>query len=83
MTKRMLFRGVTVMQWGDEWFDELQDRWRPIPPEACGQWDDHCFPPHVYIRGSWTRFSDAVHPSLFEGKYGRPKPLPQEQYNEI
>lgn len=72
----LLPRGYTVLQWTDEWFDEIQDRWRRIPPDACGKWDDNCLPAHVYIRGSETRFSEAVHPSRFMAKYGRPKPPP-------
>jgi hypothetical protein len=70
----LLWRGRTVLQWNDEWFDEIEDRWRRIPPEACGQWDDNCFPAHVYIRGCEVRFSEAVHESVFQEKYGRPKP---------
>jgi len=80
---RLLVRGCTILQWNDEWFNEIEDRWEKVTGDQIGQWDDDVFPPHVYIRGIWIRFSDAVHFSRFEGIYGRPKPLPQEHYYEI
>ena len=72
----LLPRGLTVLQWTDEWFDELEDRWRNIPPDACGTWDDNSFPAHVFVRGCEIRFSEAVHHSVFQDRYGRPKPAP-------
>jgi len=67
-------KAEVILQHHDHWFSEIDDQWKQVPLEDLGKWGDEVYGPHVTLYGSYYRFSDALHPSLFEAEHGRPKP---------
>ena len=67
-------KALVILQHHDHWFSEIQDKWVEVEKEDLGKWGDEVFGPHVHLYGSYCRFSDAVHQSVFEAKFGRKKP---------
>lgn len=67
-------KAEVILQHHDHWFSEIDDQWKQVPLEHLGKWGDEVYGPHVTLYGSYYRFSDALHPGLFEVEHGRPKP---------
>ena len=67
-------KSLVILQQHDHWFNEIQDKWVQVEKEDVGKWGDEVFGPHVHLYGSYCRFSDAIHPSVFKEMFGRDKP---------